>query len=74
VQVTATIDATRRKFVQEGEQLISGMLRRVRHAREQLAQIDGIRVMGREVLRGDARFAWDETKLYFDITGLGLNG
>lgn len=29
--------------------------------------------MGREVLNDDARFAWDETKLCFDITSLGLN-
>ena len=39
-----------------------------------MAEIEGLRVMGREVLDGDARFALDETKVLLDIAGLGITG
>ena len=36
--------------------------------------MDGIKVMEREVLDGDAAHALDETKVLLDIAGLGVNG
>ena len=74
VPVLATIDATRRQFALEGERLIGGQLHQAHRARQAIAGIEGIRVMGREVLDGDARHALDETKLFFDISGLGVSG
>ena len=74
VQVLATIDATRRQFARQGERLIGEMLARARRAREAIAAIEGVRVMGREILDGDARFALEDGKILFDIDGLGITG
>jgi arginine/lysine/ornithine decarboxylase len=72
--ILASIDATRRQFAHEGEKLVQNTLDLARHARERLGKIDGIEVMGREVLDGDAAHALDETKVLLDISGLGVNG
>jgi lysine decarboxylase len=74
VPILAAIDATRRQFVKDGKQLIGNMLRLARHARQELARIDGIRVMGCEVVDGVGRLALDETKVLFDVSGLGVTG
>jgi arginine/lysine/ornithine decarboxylase len=72
--ILASIDATRRQFAQSGEKLIGDTLQLTRRAREAIAGIDGIRVMGREILDGDARHAMDETKVLLDISDLGITG
>ncbi len=72
--VLAAIHATRRQFALEGERLIGSQLHQARRARQAIAGIEGIRVMGREVLDGDARHALEETKLFFDVGGLGVSG
>jgi arginine/lysine/ornithine decarboxylase len=72
--ILASIDATRRQFAQNGEKLVQNTLDLARQAREVLGAIDGIKVMGREVLDGDAAHALDETKVLLDISGLGVNG
>jgi arginine/lysine/ornithine decarboxylase len=74
VQVLASIDATRWQLALEGEAILGALLARARRARAALAEIPGIRVLGREVLDGDARFALDETKVTLDISGLGVTG
>ncbi|MFL5562632.1 MAG: aminotransferase class I/II-fold pyridoxal phosphate-dependent enzyme [Gemmatimonadaceae bacterium] len=74
VPILATIDASRRQFVHEGKEILEEQLRLARYARAELAKIDGIRVMGKEVIDGKGRFALDETKVLFDISGLGVTG
>jgi arginine decarboxylase len=74
VPILATIDATRRQFVQDGERILGEQLRLARRARVELAKIEGVRVMGPEVLDGKGRYALDETKVLFDIGALGING
>ena len=74
VQVLASIDATRRQFALEGKALLGALLGRARRASAALAEIPGIRVMGREVLNGDARHGLDETKITLDIADLGITG
>jgi len=59
VQVLVSIDATRRQFVVDGERLLGELLQRARRARQALAETAGIRVMGKEILDSDARFALD---------------
>jgi arginine/lysine/ornithine decarboxylase len=72
--ILASIDATRRQFAEDGEKLVQNTLDLARHAREELAAMDGFQVMGREVLDGDAAHALDETKVLIDISDLGVNG
>ncbi|MBV9081431.1 MAG: hypothetical protein JOZ62_02045 [Acidobacteriaceae bacterium] len=72
--ILASIDATRRQFAQEGEELLQKTLDLARYVREKIAAMDGFRVMGREVLNGDSRHSMDETKVLVDIGGLGVSG
>lgn len=74
VPILTSIDATRRQFVADGEKIIGEQLKLARHLRAELARMDGVRVMGPEVVGGPGRFALDETKVLFDISGLGVNG
>ena len=74
VQVLASIDATRRQFALEGEALLGALLGRARRARQAFAEIPGIKVMGREILDGDARHGLEETKVTLDIADLGITG
>jgi arginine decarboxylase len=72
--ILASIDASRQQFVDEGETLIADTLKLVDKFRHAAAKIEGIRVMGPEVLDGDARHGMDPTKVLLDIRGLGING
>ena len=72
--ILASIDATRRQFAEDGERLVQDVLDLARQARRELGAIDGIEVMGPEVLDGDAAYALDETKVLLDISALGVNG
>jgi arginine/lysine/ornithine decarboxylase len=72
--ILASIDASRQQFVEEGEELIGDTLQLAAKFRHEVAKIDGIRVMGPEVLNGDARHGMDQTKVLLDIRGLGING
>lgn len=74
VPIFASIDATRRHYALHGEGLLRTLLRRVRHVRRRIAGIEGVRVMGPEVLNGAGAFGWDETKILIDVSGLGVSG
>lgn len=74
VPIFASMDETRRNYALHGERLIHTLLRRVYRVRKKLAAIDGVRVMGPEVLNGAGAFGWDPTKILIDVAGLGLSG
>jgi arginine decarboxylase len=74
VPVLATIDATRRPFAEDGQRLLGKLLEDARWIREKLTGIRGIQVMGKQVATGDARFAMEEMKIYFNVSDLGVNG
>ncbi|MFL5328720.1 MAG: aminotransferase class I/II-fold pyridoxal phosphate-dependent enzyme [Gemmataceae bacterium] len=74
VPILASIDATRRQFVEQGKKLLGEVIEMSVDVREQLAAIEGIRVMGPEVLAGDATMQLDVTKILMDVTRLRVNG
>jgi len=74
VPILATIDASRSQFVEEGEKLIEKMLENACWVRDKLSEIEGVRVMGKAILDGDARYALEETKVFFDVSDLGVTG
>src|SRR4051794_8305226 len=74
VPILASIDATRRQFVQGGKDLLETLLAHARRARETIGSIEGVRVMGKEALEGDARHELEETKILLDIAGLRVSG
>src|SRR5438270_4965429 len=62
VPILASIDATRRQFVHGGKDLLETLLGHARRAREAIGAIEGVRVMGKEILDGVARPELEETK------------
>jgi arginine decarboxylase len=73
VPILASLDATRREHALHGRRIWSRVLRLARRARARLAEIDGVRVLGRERLDGDGAFDLDETKITLDLSGLGVS-
>ncbi len=74
VPILASLDASRREHALHGERIWARVVRRAQKAREGLAAIPGVRVMGRERLDGAGAFDLDETKVVFDVSGLGVTG
>ncbi|HEY0444306.1 MAG TPA: aminotransferase class I/II-fold pyridoxal phosphate-dependent enzyme [Candidatus Limnocylindrales bacterium] len=72
--ILGSLDGARREMVRDGRRRLGETLRLVRAARQRLAKIDGIEVMGREVVGRPGAFDLDETKLVFDVRGLGITG
>jgi arginine decarboxylase len=74
IPIFASMDGTRRTYALHGERLLRSLLQRVRRVRKRLSEIEGVRVMGPEVLNGAGAFGWDETKILIDVSALGVNG
>ncbi|MBI3272468.1 MAG: decarboxylase, partial [Planctomycetes bacterium] len=74
--IMASIDLARRQMATEGRSRWEGVIGLARSARERLAALPGIRLLGREAVRGDGSglYALDETKLVIGTRGLGLSG
>jgi arginine decarboxylase len=74
VPIFASIDGWRRAMALDGERLLGGTLQLARRARRELAAIDGLRVIGEEILGRPGAHALDETKIVIDIAELGITG
>jgi lysine decarboxylase len=72
--ILASMDAARREMALRGRELVDRALRLARRARSEIARIDGLEVMGREVIGRPGAHDLDETKIVIDVTGLGTNG
>lgn len=70
----ASLDATRRRLACEGNQLWSRVLELAQEARQVLAAIPGLRVIGPELVTGRPGAGFDPTRLVIDVQGLGLTG
>src|SRR5829696_561857 len=72
--LVASMDATRRELALHGEERIGRALRLARRAGEEVDAIDGVRLLGPVLDGRPGVFARDETKVTFDVTGLGITG
>jgi arginine decarboxylase len=70
----ASCDAARRQMALHGEKLWGRALELARWAREELSDLAGLRVVGKELLGRPGCFDLDETKLVLDVRELGLSG
>src|SRR3954470_22891810 len=72
--VYASLDGWRRHMVEQGEQLLEGVLARARQAREAIEGLDGLRLMGQEIV--DEGYARELDPLVFtiDVRDLGVTG
>ena len=72
--LVASMDATRRELALHGEDLIGRALRVARRAGDEVGAIEGVRLLGRELDGRPGVYARDETKVTFDVTGIGITG
>jgi arginine decarboxylase len=72
--VYASLDGWRRHMVEEGQQLMSRTLALAEDARSRLGGVDGISVMGAEVIDEGYAHEVDPLVLTIDVRGLGITG
>jgi arginine decarboxylase len=72
--ILSSLDGTRREMACNGRQRLGETLALARSARERIRRVDGIEVLGAEVVGRPGAFGYDETKLVIDVRGLGVTG
>lgn len=72
--ILASADAARRQMVLYGKELLDKTLALAAWAREELATIEGIKVLDTQYLGSPGAKALDPTKLVLDVSGLGVSG
>ncbi|MDR6126356.1 arginine decarboxylase [Sphingomonas sp. SORGH_AS802] len=72
VPILASLDATRRDHALRGEQMWNDVLALADHARETIAAIAPLRVLGRDDVPAGADL--DRTKILIDVSALGVSG
>lgn len=72
--VYATLDAWRRQMVQHGSRLLGDALGRAERVRAAVDRLDGLDLMGREVVRPHGAFDLDPLSFTMDVRGLGVTG
>ena len=70
----SSIDAARRQFQRDGEELLGGAIERADRLREAVAATHGLDLLGDEVLEYEGALALDRTHVTFDVVGLALTG
>ncbi|HWT91700.1 MAG TPA: aminotransferase class I/II-fold pyridoxal phosphate-dependent enzyme [Solirubrobacteraceae bacterium] len=70
----SSIDAARRQFQRDGEELLGAAIDRANRLREAIEAMPGLDLMGDDVVGGPGAFDFDPTHVTFDTVGLGLTG
>src|SRR3954471_14028059 len=72
--VYATLDGWRRQMVQQGEQLLTTAMQRAGRVRDAIGEMEGLQLMGREVVRPQGAFDLDPLVVTIDVRQLGISG
>jgi arginine decarboxylase len=72
--VYASLDGWRRHMVEQGEQVLGRAIELARQARERINAIDGVTVLGDEVVAEGYAFEVDPLVLSMDVRELGITG
>jgi arginine/lysine/ornithine decarboxylase len=72
--IYATLDGWRRQMAEHGEELLSQALRRAGRVRRAIGSMDGLGLMGREVVRPGGAAELDPLRITVDVRGLGISG
>jgi arginine/lysine/ornithine decarboxylase len=70
----SSIDAARRQFQRDGEQLLGRALDHAERLRAAIEQLPGLDLMGTDAIGSPGAFSFDPTHVTFDVVGLGLTG
>src|SRR3954454_2920719 len=72
--VYATLDGWRRQMVEQGRELLAAAVKLAWRTRERINAIDGLNVMGTEVLGPGGAFELDPLVFTIDVRALGITG
>src|SRR3954466_4347019 len=72
--VYATLDGWRRQMVQQGEQLLTTAMQRAGRVRDAIGEMEGLQLMGREVVRPQGAFDLDPLVVTIDVRQLAISG
>jgi arginine/lysine/ornithine decarboxylase len=72
--IFAVLDGWRRQMVEQGSELLEVARQRAERLRPAIASIDGLEVMGHEVIGPGQAFDVDPLVLSIDVRGLGISG
>ncbi|MCI2240005.1 hypothetical protein MO973_36375 [Paenibacillus sp. TRM 82003] len=72
--VHLTLDGWRRQVVEQGRELLGSALERAARVRSAVDGIDGLDLVGREVVRPQGAFDLDPLALTIDVRPLGISG
>ena len=72
--VYATLDGWRRQMVEHGKELLGAALSLAWATRDELSAIDGVAVMGDELVGPELAMSIDPLKIVLDVSGLGISG
>ncbi|HEX6360917.1 ornithine decarboxylase [Actinophytocola sp.] len=72
--VYATLDGWRRHMMQQGKELLGAALSLANATRRELSAIDGLDVMGEELVGPDLATTTDPLKIVLDVSGMGISG
>ncbi|MEW2414717.1 ornithine decarboxylase [Streptomyces sp. NPDC046866] len=72
--VYATLDGWRRQMAEHGRELMEVAIHRAHRIRKEIAQMPGLRVMDREVVRDGLAADLDPLKIVIDVRELGVSG
>ncbi|MFD8237150.1 aminotransferase class I/II-fold pyridoxal phosphate-dependent enzyme [Streptomyces sp. NPDC059696] len=72
--VYATLDGWRRQMAEQGYELLDAALRRAERVRAAVAELPGLRPMGREIVEEGFAADLDPLKIVIDVRKLGLSG
>jgi arginine decarboxylase len=70
----SSIDAARRQFQRDGEQLLGRAIDHALRLRAAIEKMPGLELMTDAVVGGPGAFAFDPTHVAFNVVGLGLTG
>ena len=70
----ASLDAARRQLALHGEALLSATIDASRRAREAIAQVEGVAVIGEEFVGRPGVSDWDPLRIVIDVRGTGCTG
>lgn len=70
----ASIDVARKQMATCGKELLKNTLELADYARTELGKIDGLSVIGSEIVGHPGCVEWDPCKVTVDVRGLGLSG
>jgi lysine decarboxylase len=72
--IFAALDASRRQMALHGLELLERTIALALDLRAALAEIDGLRVLGPEIIEGRSGAGFDPTRIMVDVHGLGITG